>query len=608
MRVKTIELHNYKSIKHLVLDCGKVMVLLGPNNHGKSNVLAGLDFFFSASAKPRSGDFFYHRESGEDVLWIELTFANLSPQETRTFKKYVSADGAVRIRKTAALKDGQVTISYNGWKAEPTEEWLKDDYAGSIKKKEDLHPQLAPHLPDGQRFSKTAVQAAQDSFIAANQGILQYSYVLEDGPLLGLKNVAAGTLPDAFIIPAVRDLTDETKTKNTTLFGRLLNRALGEMALADEAFGQIKRDLIALVKRLNRENDQEDSRPRQLRDLENVVERELRDWQVKLDIKIAPPEIEKVFELGTSLHVFDGVTTPAEEKGHGLQRALIFALTRAWATSLRSGLHEGETTPRAASDSVVLLVEEPELYLHPHAQRRLARNLRDIGNAEHHQVFICTHSPQFVDMDTYRDIAVLYKDSAAEGTRARQYREDIFQGEDQSARKRRFNLGHWVNPDRAELFFARRVIFVEGATEKVLLPYLAERMGIFDPEVSVIDCGSKFNLPLYIRLAGAFKLDFVVIHDEDPVDSMLAGDRLQKAQKTFSLNKDIIDLATHNGGQAEMLSPDFEQCSGVSKSQGDKKGKPLAALDHFENLAPEKFPERLRALVEAVYSGTRTAR
>jgi len=93
---------------------------------------------------------------------------------------------------------------------------------------------------------------------------------------------------------------------------------------------------------------------------------------VKLDIQIDPPDIEKVFELGTRIHVDDGVRTLAEDKGHGLQRAMIFALTTAWAEALRGRTENRENPvfPRGRSESVVLLIEEPELFLHPHAQRR----------------------------------------------------------------------------------------------------------------------------------------------------------------------------------------------------------------------------------------------
>ena len=54
------------------------------------------------------------------------------------------------------------------------------------------------------------------------------------------------------------------------------------------------------------------------------------------------------FELGTELRVHDGHDTIAEKKGHGLQRALIFALIKAWAKALRrEDQSEGETARKA---------------------------------------------------------------------------------------------------------------------------------------------------------------------------------------------------------------------------------------------------------------------
>ena len=77
-------------------------------------------------------------------------------------------------------------------------------------------------------------------------------------------------------------------------------------------------------------------------------------------------------------------------------------------------------------------------------------------------------------------------------------------------------MAHWVNPDRGELFFARRVVFVEGETEKVILPFLAEKLNLSNRDVSIIDCGSKYNLRLYATIADAFTIPYLVIHDEGP--------------------------------------------------------------------------------------------
>ncbi|MFX8485533.1 ATP-dependent endonuclease, partial [Acinetobacter baumannii] len=59
--------------------------------------------------------------------------------------------------------------------------------------------------------------------------------------------------------------------------------------------------------------------------------------------------------------------------------------------------------------------------------------------------------------------------------------------------------------------------FVEGETEKVVFPYLANKLGVFDPDISIIDCGSKHNLSLYIAIANVFEIPYLVIHDEDPL-------------------------------------------------------------------------------------------
>src|SRR5690606_27942929 len=135
---------------------------------------------------------------------------------------------------------------------------------------------------------------------------------------------------------------------------------------------------------------------------------ELRTWGVRVNIEISPPEIEKLFELGTEVFLDDGARTSATRKGHGLQRALMFALIRAWSKALRTESQGIEDiAARKRSDSVIFAVEEPELFLHPHAQRRLFQALRGIAAVPEHQVMLCTHSPHFIDTDEYRQIAMV---------------------------------------------------------------------------------------------------------------------------------------------------------------------------------------------------------
>ncbi len=606
MRLQRLKVHNYRSIRDLDLECQNMVTLLGPNNHGKSNLLSALEFGLSTSAKPTEADFFTHRE--DDVFWVEMTFCELTDQEKNTFKRYVRSDGTVRVRKTCRRKDDGLKAAYNGWVEQPDEVWLRGENAGDYSSRERIGATpLKDLVPPEGRVTKVMVEEAQQHYIQAHEAELHFTEALEEGAFLGQANIGGGTLPDFYLIPAIRDLTEEIKIKATTSFGRLLSRSIREMAERDERFIQVKDQLKALITSLNDRQVTVADKPNELQLLEQGIEEELQTWGVKVNIEVTAPDIERVFELGTDLHLDDGIRTTADRKGHGLQRAVIFALLRSWAKALRAKPEgEQELAPRKQSESVIFAMEEPELFLHPHAQRRLAASLRDIATTPEHQVFLCSHSTHFVDLAHYQEVAIVSKEDPVAGSRLRQCVVELFEEEGLTERKRQFQMAQWINPDRAEMFFARRVVFVEGETERVLLPYLAERLGVIDTDVSIVDCGSKYNLPLYITIAKAFQLPYVVIHDEDPVPDPIPAswddDKRKSKQRTFELNAHMAALVETPLGTLEVLSPDFEQASGISKNQGAKKGKALAALDHFVGLDVDAIPERLKQIVQSAFS------
>lgn len=612
MRIQRFKIHNYRSIRNLEMECQPLETLLGPNNHGKSNVLAALEFCLSTSTKPLVQDFFINRSESDNDFWVEITFNELTEQEKNTFKKYVQLDGTVCIRKTAKIQNSEIEVFYNGYIEQPNEEWLKSDKAGDYLSRETVsQTPLKDFVPSNGRLTKANIEDAQQKYIEQHREDLSFSRVLEGGPLLGQKNVGGGVLPDFYLIPAVRDLTDEIKVKTSTTFGQLLNRAVREMAERDPRFKEARKQLEEVVQSLNVRDDKEQEN-NQLADLERSIEEELQTWGVKVNIEVTPPELERLFELGTDVHLNDGVKTTADRKGNGLQRAMMFALLRAWAKTLRkekNSRNQEGPAPRKQSDSVIFAMEEPELFLHPHAQRKLATTLREIAETPEHQVFICTHSTHFVDLEHYKELAIITKRSPEEGSCIRQCVTELFEGDDIHERTQRFHMARWINPDRGEMFFAKRVVFVEGETEKVVLPFLAQKLGVFDPDISIIDCGSKHNLPLYIVIAKAFEIPYLVIHDADPLPDPIPDewneDTRKTRKRTFELNDYIKKLVATPLGQIEMLSPDFEMVSMVSKRQGEKKGKALAALDHFAAVDESMIPDRLRQVVYAAFNAQR---
>ena len=104
-----------------------------------------------------------------------------------------------------------------------------------------------------------------------------------------------------------------------------------------------------------------------------------------------------------------------------------------------------------------------------------------------------------------------------------------------------------------------------------------------------------------MELAGSFSIPHTALHDEDPVDINWEGDKLKSAQKTYAINKELLELSKFTGTNIEMVKPEFEILCRISKSQGKFKGKPLAAMDHFEQMSTEDYPEDLTKLISRLY-------
>lgn len=608
MRIQQVTIHNFRSIGHLAMRCEPSTVLIGPNNSGKSNILSAIEFFLSPGAKAEEDDFFAFRAEDDRELWVEVLFCDLTAQEKTTFKRYLLEDGTLRVRKSTSGGE----VAYRGYARQPTHPWLRPDAIDALTNREALSvTSLRDLVPTTGKLSKKQIAEAQEAYLREHEAEIPRVEEIESTPFMGTKNVAAGLLPDLYLVPAVKDLSDETKIRATTMLGRLVQRAIQDMTAGDERFREASEKLEELVSSFNATSEAGGARPAQLDQLERSVEDELKGWGVKVGIELLPPALEKLFELGTNLHIDDGHRTLAQRKGHGLQRAVLFALLRAWAKVLRaraaaaSAPPEG-TAPRKSSDSVIFAIEEPELFLHPHAQRRLAATIAEIGAAAAHQVFVSTHSTYFVDITRHASVCLVGKSTAAEGTMVRQCAGDVFPGDGHDERKRRFQMASWINPDRAEMFFAKRVAFVEGETERKLFPYLAEKMGCLSPDVTIVDCGAKHNLPLYVAIANAFRLDYVVVHDEDPVPNPVPADwpeeKGREKNRTFALNAEIRDAVDPALGKVLVLRPELEQAGGISKTQGGKKGKALAALDHFDAKQSSEIPAPLADVVRTIYT------
>jgi hypothetical protein len=222
---------------------------------------------------------------------------------------------------------------------------------------------------------------------------------------------------------------------------------------------------------------------------------------------------------------------------------------------------------------VVLLIEEPELYLRPQAQRYLYRLLREFALAGN-QVIYSTHSPAFLNV-TRLDELVFVERLPETGTRALQP-EPVSADED-------FRVMTEFDAARSELFLARAVVLVEGLTEKLVLPFVFSALGhdVDREAISIIECGGKPNIPLFARICRATGIPFVVVHDSD----RKASGRLGAAER--ALNALIAETAGEE--RVVVLDPDLEAVAGLA---GHKR-KPERAWREFAERPAAQMPDRL---------------
>ncbi|MGI6379290.1 MAG: ATP-dependent nuclease [Anaerolineae bacterium] len=543
MRLTHLRIRNFRSCRDISLELGGLHAFVGANNSGKSSVLRAMDILFNPSSRSLNEESFWNKDASLEIR-IEAVFTELTDAETETLGPYLRPDGSFMMARTAKIggsgdeqesaqerDEDKITISQQYQISVPEPEWLQEARISGTRIKEwwGNRPVLVAggvSFADFLGTSSTPTVAVwkekASEFVATHRDKIPFREEWIENPR-GYANVLKGILPFFVLVPAVRDVAEEARGTKTSPFGRLLSAILG--AVTQDKREKIEGFLDEVARQMNRSGGEE--RVPFIADTEDRLRSLLGDMfpGCDLEIEFETPTLE-VLLSAPKLYIDDGFRNAVENKGHGLQRAVIFAILRRYAEHMTA-------SPDGRKRSLILAVEEPELYMHPQAQRTIRGVFGKIAQSGD-QVFFTTHSALLVDVAHFDEIVRMEgRQHAVDGHTTRvslawqlpmtrmirdiETRRPELKGR-VTTNSIRDLYSHAYNPRRNEGFFASKIVLVEGLTEEYSLPIYADALPgcSFDPMgISVVECGGKGSMDRIYRIFNELHIPCYMLFDYD---------------------------------------------------------------------------------------------
>lgn len=166
-----------------------------------------------------------------------------------------------------------------------------------------------------------------------------------------------------------------------------------------------------------------------------------------------------------------------------------------------------------------LIIDEPELHLHPQFQSLFIQEIRRIAGDPRQDsskkcFFLITHSPYFVDIRTIDDLknCIVFQPDKCPS-----YIDSLNSDDEYKIKK----LLPRLNTHHKQFFFASKPIFVEGYLDQQMFTLIQEKRGkiIAASGSCFIDVGGKDELALFFRLCNKLNIDARFIADLDALFS-----------------------------------------------------------------------------------------
>jgi len=573
MKIESIKIHNFRSIKEVKFSPENYAVLVGANNAGKSNALTALRIFYEDEIKFSERIDFPKFQTEDNESWIEIEYL-LNDDEFRNLEeKYKNPGNILKVRK-----------------------YLKSE-------------------------DKERVKANQSNIYGYENNILSEKLFYD------AKNISQAKLGTIIYIPEVTTTDETLKLTGPSPLRDIITFVMKKVVKTSESFESLNKDFEEFNNKFREEASKDGFSLKKLRE---EINDSLKEWEVEFNLNINPIKPEGIIKNLVSHNVIDkNLDGEIDIKylGQGLQRNLIYTLLK-----LSSQYTEKKTYKKKefSPELTLILFEEPEAFLHPGQQEFLNSSLSSLSFEEGQQIIIATHSPIFVSKNI-EDISNLIKlkrengityvfqvsedtrkaiieknnelvqflqsklsDSSVNESTKGKIRDKLGDAEDITRMEEdsiRYLL--WLDSERCCAFFTDIVLICEGATEKVLIDYLIQNKwkNLREKRIYILDAMGKYNIHKYMNLFKELGIYHSVLADKDE----------DRNVQEF-INQFIEDQKNEFTRSVGFFDKDIEAFLGINAPPRNRRDKkPLNVMWHyFKEKISEDNIEDLKKKVEGL--------